>query len=73
MPTYEYLCNTCSEKFETEMTLAEKSAGKKPSCPKCKSKEVAQILGNVNVVGSKRESSTPPPSCGPSCPTCPKY
>lgn len=73
MPTYEYLCNDCGKKFETEMTLAEKSAGKKTSCPKCKSGKVTQVLGNVNVIGSKRESSTPPPSCGPSCPSCPKY
>jgi len=73
MPTYEYVCSDCGEKFEIGMSLAEKESGKKPSCPKCKSEKVAQVLGKVNVIGGKRESSTPPSTCGPSCPTCPRY
>jgi len=73
MPTYEYVCSDCGEKFEIGMSLAEKESGKKPSCPKCKSEKVVQVLGKVNVIGGKRESSSPPPTCGPSCPTCPRY
>lgn len=42
MPTYEYRCNDCKHVFNRVEPLAEH--GKTPHCPKCKSKNVQQVL-----------------------------
>jgi putative FmdB family regulatory protein len=43
MPTYEYRCRECHEVFDRVEPLAE-HGGKHPQCPKCRSKNVEQIL-----------------------------
>jgi putative FmdB family regulatory protein len=43
MPTYEYRCRECHRVFDRVESLAE-HGDKKPSCPKCKSKNVEQVL-----------------------------
>jgi putative FmdB family regulatory protein len=43
MPTYEYRCRECHRVFDRVESLAE-HGDKKPSCPKCKSKSVEQVL-----------------------------
>ena len=45
MPTYEYQCKECAEIFERIEHIEEHDAGV-PTCPKCGSKKVDQILGN---------------------------
>lgn len=71
MPTYEYVCNNCREKFELYMTLSEKESGKKPSCPNCKTSNVIQVLGNITIMGNRADGSNSPSVCGPNCgPSC---
>ncbi len=68
MPTYEYICKKCVQKFEITMSLSEKEKGKNPDCPYCGSEEVIQVLGNFAILsGQTNKRSTSPVVCGPSC------
>jgi putative FmdB family regulatory protein len=42
MPTYRYECEKCGKRFEVTRAI---DARAKPSCPKCESKSVRQVLG----------------------------
>jgi putative FmdB family regulatory protein len=53
MPTYQYRCEKCGEKFERTETISEHEA-LKATCPKCGSKKVSFVPGNVYVVTSKK-------------------
>jgi putative FmdB family regulatory protein len=53
MPTYQYRCEKCGKKFERTETISEHEATK-PTCPKCGSKKVSFVPGNVYVVTSKK-------------------
>jgi putative FmdB family regulatory protein len=53
MPIYQYRCEKCGKKFERTETISEHEAVR-PACPKCGSKNVSQIPGNVYVVTSKK-------------------
>ena len=53
MPTYQYHCDKCGKKFERSETISEHGTSKM-NCPKCGSKKVSQIPGNVFVVTSKK-------------------
>ena len=53
MPTYQYRCNKCGKKFERNETISEHEA-MKPKCPKCGSKKVSFVPGNIYVVTSKK-------------------
>ncbi len=43
MPTYEYRCTKCRARF-SRLDGIEEHARKRPSCPKCKSRAVEQVL-----------------------------
>lgn len=43
MPTYQYRCSDCQHVFDRIEPLAEHGA-KKPACPKCRSRNVEQVL-----------------------------
>lgn len=53
MPTYEYICNKCGEKFTLVMTLAEYEE-KKARCPKCDTEDVEQQYNTFFAVTSKK-------------------
>ena len=53
MPVYEYRCDECGERFEQTETLAEHETGK-PTCPKCKSKNVSRSFSTFQVKTSKK-------------------
>ena len=53
MPTYQYRCEKCGKKFERTETISEHEA-EKSKCPKCGSKKVSYVPGNVYVVTSKK-------------------
>ena len=53
MPTYQYRCDECRTKFERSETISEHERSK-AKCPKCGSKKVDQMPGNVFVVTSKK-------------------
>ncbi|MCM8819388.1 MAG: zinc ribbon domain-containing protein, partial [Candidatus Omnitrophica bacterium] len=68
MPRYEYLCLDCHNKFDVKATLAEKERGLKPECPKCHSKNTAQVFSNFMVMGgSKSENSNVGGGVRPGC------
>ncbi len=43
MPTYEYRCRDCHHVFDRVEPLAQ-HGDRRPNCPKCKSKNVQQVL-----------------------------
>jgi putative FmdB family regulatory protein len=53
MPTYQYRCEKCGKKFERTETISEHET-MKATCPKCGSKKVSFVPGNVYVVTSKK-------------------
>jgi putative FmdB family regulatory protein len=53
MPTYQYRCEKCEKKFERTETISEHEITK-PTCPKCGSKKVSFVPGNVYVVTAKK-------------------
>jgi len=54
MPTYEYKCLKCGEEFERTMTLGEHEKGERPTCPKCQSQDVEQLVASFQPVTSKK-------------------
>lgn len=40
MPSYEYVCSDCHKEFMIFLSLKEREATPKVSCPDCKSKKV---------------------------------
>ena len=60
---YEYECQDCQYRFETEQSAKEKPLKK---CPKCKKKSLERLLfaplvsirGNINTIGQLAEANT---------------
>lgn len=68
MPTYEYVCSECQNRFDVHATLAEKEKGLKLECPNCHSKKAIQVFGNFMVMGGSKSGGFNPcsmPGCGP--------
>lgn len=53
MPVYDYHCKSCGKSFEIVLTLTEHE-GRKVTCPKCGSKNVAQEPAAFFAVTSKK-------------------
>jgi putative FmdB family regulatory protein len=53
MPTYQYRCEKCGKKFERSESITQHERSK-PKCPKCDSKKLSYVPGNVFVVTSKK-------------------
>jgi len=52
MPTYDFICNNCNERFEVFLTFAE--YGKKTvTCVHCKSKNVRRRMTKVRIAKSE--------------------
>jgi|FaiFalFF_MnMetaG_3_1042247.scaffolds.fasta_scaffold15928_3 putative FmdB family regulatory protein len=62
MPIYEYVCETCGERFE-ELVLG--SSGQIVTCASCGSEQVRRVL-SVFAVGRAEGNGDPAP-CGPNC------
>ena len=54
MPTYDFICNNCNERFDVFLTFAEYGV-KKISCTHCKSKNVRRRMTKVRI--AKTEDS----------------
>jgi putative FmdB family regulatory protein len=68
MPTYEYLCSECQNKFDVRATFAEKEKGLKPECPNCHSQKTIQVFGSFATFSrGGGTSSSSLPGCGPVC------
>src|SRR5512138_2724492 len=52
MPTYDFICNSCHQRFDVFMTFAE--YGKKPvTCTHCGSKDVRRRMTKVRIARSE--------------------
>jgi putative FmdB family regulatory protein len=51
MPTYDFICNNCNERFDVFLTFAEYGV-KKVSCTHCKSKDVRRRMTKVRIAKS---------------------
>ena len=52
MPTYDYVCQDCGQRFDVRMSISAYSAGAKPSCSSCGSANVERGFTNV-LTGSR--------------------
>ncbi|MBK9924708.1 MAG: zinc ribbon domain-containing protein [Anaerolineales bacterium] len=52
MPTYDFICNSCNERFDVFLTFAEYGK-KKVSCTHCKSKDVRRRMTKVRIAKSE--------------------
>jgi len=53
MPNYEFRCENCKKRFSQTLSISEYEK-KKPSCPKCKSRNVKQQISSFQTVTSKK-------------------
>ncbi len=70
MPTYEYVCIDCKNKFDVFATLSQKEKGLRPRCPKCQGTNTVQVFGSIMfATGSSSADSAPicGPGAGPGC------
>jgi putative FmdB family regulatory protein len=44
MPSYEYVCRNCQNKFSEVLTIKEHET-KKVHCPKCQSTDLERVIG----------------------------
>ncbi len=63
---YEYRCQKCGQHFEVRATLAEKEAGLKPVCPRCRTQRTEQVFTRVGLAFG-RDGSVPPTFSGGGC------
>jgi len=52
MPTYDFICNNCQQRFDVFMTFAEYGK-KKVACVHCKSKNVRRRMTKVRIAKSE--------------------
>ncbi|MCM8771338.1 MAG: zinc ribbon domain-containing protein [Candidatus Omnitrophica bacterium] len=65
MPTYEYFCQNCENRFEIKVSVSEKEKGLKVKCPRCGSNKTFQILGNFFTFSKGGSGSGFGGGCGP--------
>lgn len=63
MPTYEFKCANCGEKFEIFTSIREKEAGLGLKCPNCGSDNVGQLFGGLVLIQKIGDSIPPSGSC----------
>ncbi|MGI6615670.1 MAG: FmdB family zinc ribbon protein [Dethiobacteria bacterium] len=61
MPTYEFLCKKCGEKFTVFTSFSRKDESK---CPRCSSSDLRQLYSGFSVLGSSGGGCQPPPRGG---------
>ena len=67
MPTYDYVCQDCGQRFDVRLSIAAYSEGVKPACTGCGSSNAVRSFGAVNVLTGSRSSGggTSGAGCGP--------
>jgi len=61
MPTYEFRCGECGNKFTVMVSISDKE---KLTCPSCSSKKIEQLFTGCQVRTSGGGCDTPPPGFG---------
>jgi putative FmdB family regulatory protein len=69
MPTYEFKCNSCGDKFEVFVSISDRN---KVKCLKCNSSDLEQLLSGFYLIGGEQGKGTSScNTCGsPSCSSC---
>ncbi|MGQ9494291.1 MAG: FmdB family zinc ribbon protein [Anaerolineae bacterium] len=67
MPTYEFQCGDCGERFEIRASFKEKEKGLNPKCPRCGSENIGQIFGGLVFFAKSGEVEFAKPSGGSCC------
>lgn len=62
MPTYEFQCNDCNNKFEVFTSISDRD---KVKCPKCGSKKLTPVLGGFFIAGAENKNTS-----SSTCPIC---
>lgn len=62
MPIYEYLCPACNRIYSFLAKSADEK--KKPTCPKCKSKDLRKMLSRFSLGATTRKSASDAPADG---------
>ena len=44
MPTYDYRCSACNERFSRQESIAAHAQAGQVTCPKCRSTEVERLI-----------------------------
>jgi putative FmdB family regulatory protein len=44
MPTYDYRCSACQERFSRNESIAQHAQGAQVACPKCRSTAVERVI-----------------------------
>jgi len=72
MPTYEFECGDCGERFDVRASFSEWDEGLRPKCPRCGSENVGQVFVSVALLTRSGEVRFNPGaggcSCGGACP-----
>lgn len=53
MPTYEYRCDDCGERFSRTESISQHGR-KRPTCPKCESVKVTQMFSSFYAKTAKK-------------------
>ncbi len=64
MPTYSYLCRSCNEPFEIDMSIRDKET-RKVTCPSCRSRDVVQQILGFSLKGKVSAKPGPTGCCPP--------
>lgn len=73
MPTYEFKCDDCGERFDIRALFSEKEKGLNCECPRCGSEDTEQVFGGlIFFVKSGAAALTRPVGAGclPDCSSC---
>ncbi len=68
MPTYEFACSECGERFDVRATIREREASSGFACPKCGSPRTEQILTAPMIL--RRGAGAPFAGCDPGAGCC---
>ena len=71
MPTYEFACPDCGERFEVRMSIQERELKRAVPCPKCGREDTRRVFSSFGIGrGGGGPSGGGPPGCcgGGPCP-----
>jgi putative FmdB family regulatory protein len=67
MPSYDYVCRECGERFAIRLSIAAYSSGVRPTCAACGSTAVERSYSPPNVLtGSRGGAGSSASACAPS-------
>lgn len=73
MPTYEFKCDDCGERFDIRASFSEKEKGLNHECPRCGNEDTERVFGGlVFFIKSGAVASTCPAEggCPLGCSSC---